>query len=288
MKKLTKLLLVSMCLALAIAVFAACGNRDTIMVVVRESGSGTRAEFDRNVGIGGVDQPVLSGQIHEITSNGQVITSVAENPLAIGYISAATVDARVRAITIDGHAHTSLNFPIARPFIAAHHNTVELQAFAQDFWNFLGSARAAAAIGLTHTAAVPDADRTNWTPPATRPVGGQILLRGSSSVMPLMQRLVAYYVLHTPAADADFDINMPSTSQGFNNTDGIQSGNNNRTFGFSSADLTTAQAAFSTQLHIAQDAIAVIVHPDSNITNLTLAQVRNIFTGAYERWSDIG
>jgi len=277
MKKLTKLLIISMVFVMTLVAFAACGGQ-TIMVVARESGSGTRAEFDRAIGL----QELYSGA-QEITSNGAVITTVAQNPLAIGYISAGTVNATVKAITVNGYAHTHANFPIARPFIGARHNDATLEALTQDFWNFLQSARAAAIINVNQVAV---ATPVAWTPSAERLAGGTIYLRGSSSVEPLMLRLVQYYVANvTWATNDDFDVDMPSTSRGFNNTEGIQnSAQWNRTIAFSSAYLTAAQAGFSTQLHLAQDMIAVIVHPDNNISNLTLEEVRNIFSGETTTW----
>jgi len=288
MKKLLQLLTLSLCCVLAVAVFAACGSQ-TIMVVSREAGSGTRGEFDRLVGITDAagDYPLYSGA-SLITSNGTVISTVAVNPLAIGYISGATVNPTVRAITVNGIAHTHVDFPIARPFIVARHHEVTLEPLALDFWNFLHSPRAAAVIANTHTPT--PALTVTWAPPAGRPSGGQVLLSGSSSVRPLMQALVAYYVAAVNgvvAADFD-DATMTSTSVGFGNVSGIAHTTNNvRTIAAASAALSTAQSAISTPLHLAQDAIAVIVHPDSDVTNLTVEQIRAIFSGNITSWNDV-
>ena len=297
MKKITKILAVLAVFAVSTFValsFTACVAADGIHVVIRPGGSGTRDAFQSSISLSDAD---AVGSVAQ--TNGNVLTAVAQNENAIGYVSGSSVDDSVKAVTVNNIAHTNANFPISRPFIVAHYHTVTLEPFAQLFWDFVISTTAQTIIsnnlvGIPTAAGQPA--RVVFEVPAERPAGEQILVRGSSSVVGTMQALRADFMTRVNAvwtgADqvvvADIDIDGQGTGYGFGTAVGIAHPTNNvRTIGMASDALNAARTAISNQNHIAQDIIAIIVHPTNSINNLSMAQVLDIFNGTTQYWSDV-
>jgi len=294
MKKLTKLFMIIATVAIALVAtlgFTACGAGDGIHVIIRNDGSGTRTAFDSIVQLN-AENPITPDH-QSIATNGGVLTAVAANENAIGYVSGYTVNTTVRAITIDGRTHTAADFPVSRPFIVAYNTHVglnNLEPLTRAFWEFVISTNAQQTITQTLVAGL--GVREAFTFPAVRPEGSQVLIRGSSSVTPIMQTLRARFLELAPAGwaltVADIDIDGPGTGVGFGDVNGIlHTTNRYRTIAMASANLNATQAGNSVQNTIAIDTIAIIVHPNNNITNLTMTQLRGIFRGIYRHWADM-
>ncbi|WP_322202034.1 phosphate ABC transporter substrate-binding protein [Acutalibacter intestini] len=122
------------------------GNDAPVVLIGREAGSGTRDGFES---ITGTEEKCQYRQ--ELTSTGDVITAVAQNPDAIGYASLASVKDSVRAITVNGVAPTEDtvkdgSYVIQRPFILVTKTDAKLSETAQAFFDFATSAEAAPLI----------------------------------------------------------------------------------------------------------------------------------------------
>lgn len=118
------------------------GNDEAIVLIGREAGSGTRDGFES---ITGTKNSCKYRQ--ELTSTGDVITTVSQNPGAIGYASAASVKDSVKALTIDGVAATESaikdgSYVVQRPFVLVTKTDTELSESAQKFFDYITSADA--------------------------------------------------------------------------------------------------------------------------------------------------
>ena len=117
-----------------------------IVVIGREAGSGTRDGFES---ITGTKDSCVYRQ--ELTSTGDVITTVAGNPNAIGYASLASVKDTVKALTVGGVAPTEDtvkdgSYVVQRPFVLVTKADTKLSATAQAFFDFATSAEASGII----------------------------------------------------------------------------------------------------------------------------------------------
>ncbi len=118
------------------------GEDAEIVVIGREAGSGTRSGFEE---ITGTEDACQYRQ--ELTSTGDVITAVSQNPGAIGYASLASVKDTVKAVKVDGVAPSEdtvkdESYKIQRPFVLATQTGVELNPVAQAFFDYITSADA--------------------------------------------------------------------------------------------------------------------------------------------------
>ena len=118
------------------------GNDAEIVLIGREAGSGTRDGFESIT-----DTEDACQYRQELTSTGDVITTVAQNPNAIGYASVASVKDTVKALTIDGVAPTEEtikdgSYVVQRPFVLVTRNDTELSEAAQKFFDYIISADA--------------------------------------------------------------------------------------------------------------------------------------------------
>ena len=249
-----------------------------ITVVSREDGSGTRGAFIELFGIEEKDEAGnkvdMTTQDADITNSTSVMmTSVAGNTNAIGYISLGSLNDTVKALAIDGAEASVENikadtYKIARPFNIA---TKEgLSEVAQDFISFIMSADGQAVIednGYIAVAENADAYQASG-------LSGKIVVAGSSSVTPVMEKLKEAYLALNPGVE--IEVQQSDSSTGMNNAiDGICD------IGMASRELKDSEIeAGLTSTVIAMDGIAVIVNNDNPISGLTSDQVKDIFTGA--------
>lgn len=284
-------------LALTAALLAGCGNSGAastpagsapavsnapISVVSREDGSGTRGAF---VELFGVEQKNAEGKkvdyttdTAEITNSTAVmLTTVAGNSDAIGYVSLGSLDDSVKALTIDGTAATVDNiksgaYTVARPFNIA--TTDSLSAVAQDFVNYILSDEGQA---IVESSGYISQGATGAY--AGAKASGTITVAGSSSVSPVMEKLAeAYMAINSGVSielqTSDSTTGMTSAAQGLCD------------IGMASRDLKDSETeAGLTATVIAMDGIAVIVNQDNAVDGLTLDQVRDIYTGDVTEWS---
>ena len=118
------------------------GNDVEIVLIGREAGSGTRDGFESIT-----DTEDACKYRQELTSTGDVITTVAQNPGAIGYASVASVKDTVKAVTVDGVAPTEAtikdgSYVVQRPFVLVTKSDADLSEAAQKFFDYITSADA--------------------------------------------------------------------------------------------------------------------------------------------------
>ena len=288
MKKVIRWMLVLM-LMLSLT---ACGNGGAdgfdaakeIAVNSREEGSGTRGAF---IELFGVEQKNEAGEKVDYTtleaatnnSTSVMMTAVANNPYAIGYISLGSLNDSVKAVKIDGAEATVENikagtYGVSRPFNIAVREDVS--AAAQDFIDFILSADGQAVIEKNGYISIAEGAAY-----AAGNVEGKVTVAGSSSVTPVMEKLKeAYEAIQT---GVEIVILQSDSTSGMNSAiDG-------------SCDIGMASRAVKdseiqaglTEITIAMDGIAVIVNKENPVSDLTKEQVKNIYTGETTLWSDV-
>ena len=288
--KTRKLLVVILTCIVVLAAFAGCAKKNEfdasrdITVISREDGSGTRSAF---VELFGIEQKDANGEKVDHTvstaditqSTGVMIASVSQNIHAIGYISLGSLNDSVKALKIDGAQATVENikngsYQIFRPFnIATKDNLSEV---AKDFVDFILSENGQRIVEQNGYIAASDASDYNGTRPS-----GKITIAGSSSVTPVMEKLKeAYLAINT---NASIEINPSDSTTGVNSVI-----NDICDIGMASRELKDSEIASGiTPTVIALDGIAVIVNNKNTADNLTVEQVRKIFTGDATKWSDV-
>jgi phosphate transport system substrate-binding protein len=251
-----------------------------IAVVSREEGSGTRGAFVELTGVQGSDK-VDRTTLEAIISNGTsvVMTTVAGNDYAIGYISLGSVNATIKAVNVDGATPTVANinsgsYKLARPFNIATKG--DLSDTAADFVSFILSAQGQEIVegsGYIKSEGAPAYTASGMS--------GKVVLAGSSSVTPLMEKLREAYLALNP--DATIEVQMSDSSAGMTAAlEGLCD------IGMASRELKESElSAGLTPTVIAMDGIAVIVNLDNPIANLTSEQIAKIFTGEFTQWSDV-
>ncbi|HBL83921.1 MAG: phosphate ABC transporter substrate-binding protein [Clostridiales bacterium GWF2_38_85] len=259
-------------------------NDTEIAVISREEGSGTRGAFIELFGIEKkddngekVDYTTVEA---DITNNTNVMmTTVAGNKYAIGYISLGSLNNTVKAVKINGIAATVENikngtYEISRPFNIA---TKEgLSDAAQDFIDYILSSNGQTVIEAAGYISASDSAAYAGSKPS-----GTIKIAGSSSVTPVMEKLKeAYLKINT---NATIEIQQSDSTTGMNSAkDGICD------IGMASRELKDSEiAAGLTPQVIAMDGIAVIVNNDNPVNDLTKEQVEKIFTGETTEWFDV-
>ncbi|MCD7841694.1 MAG: substrate-binding domain-containing protein [Lachnospiraceae bacterium] len=255
-----------------------------IVVCSREDGSGTRGAFIELVGVEQKDEDGnkvdMTTEAAEITnSTSAMMTKVAGDENAIGYISLGSLDDSVTAVAIDGVEATVENveagdYTVVRPFNIL--TMEEVSAEAQDFIDFILSEEGQAVISDNGYIALSDAE-----PFAGGSVSGKIVVGGSSSVTPVMEKLAEAYA--EVNADLEIEVMQSDSTTGVTSTiDG------NYDIGMASRDLKEEEEAEGiSATMIAQDGIAVIVNNESGVTELTTEQVMMIYTGELTTWEDV-
>ena len=258
---------------------------DEINVISREDGSGTRGAF---VELFGIEQKNAEGKKVDYTtdecditnSTSVMMTSVAGNDCAIGYISLGSLNDTVKALAIDGAEATVENikagtYNVARPFNIA--TLAETSEAAQDFIAFIMSAEGQAVIEAKgYIAVVEDAAAFE-----SGKVSGKIVIAGSSSVTPVMEKLAEAYMAIN--SNVEIELQQSDSSSGMTSTrDGVCD------IGMASRELKDSEIeAGLVPMTIAMDGIAVIVSNDNEVNSLTTEQVRDIYMGEITEWSDV-
>ena len=213
-------------------------------------------------------------------STSVMMQTVAEDVNSIGYISLGSLDESVTAVKIDGVEATAENvangtYKVSRPFNIA---TKEgLSDAAQDFVNYIMSAEGQQVIEDEGCIKADDAAAAFTSNGAS----GSVTVAGSSSVTPVMEKLVEAYQAVNP--NVTIEVQESDSTTGIQNAiDGLCD------IGMASRDLKDSETgAGLTGTVIAQDGIAVIVNNDSGITELTSDQVKSVFTGETTTWADL-
>ena len=256
-----------------------------IVVVSREDGSGTRGAFIELMGVEQkdadgkkVDYTTLDAEI--VNSTSVVLQTVSGNDAAIGYISLGSLNDTVKALQIDGADATVENiksgaYKVARPFNIATKG--EVSEAAKAFIDFILSAEGQAVVQDNKYIASVD----NAPAFAGSTVAGKVVVAGSSSVTPVMEKLKEAYIALNP--NAEIEIQMSDSSTGIKMVlEGACD------IGMASRELKdseTSEGAVPTVIAI--DGIAVIVNLNNPISGLTAEQVRQIYVGELLSWADV-
>lgn len=284
-----KILALTLCVVMAIAVFTGCGNNNAdsktdgapITVISREDGSGTRGAFTELMGImvDDVDNTTTSAEISQSTS--VVLTTVAGNKNSIGYVSLGSLNDAVKAVKVDGVDATVENikggsYAVSRPFLVVTND--KLTDVSKDFIKFILSKQGQDIIAEEGYITIDDNAADYET---QKGISGKIVLAGSTSVSPIMQKLADAY----KAIYSDVTLEIQQTGSGAGITSTIEGACD---IGMSSRDLKPEETAEGIEgITIAMDGIAVVVNNENSVEDLTSEQIRQIFTGEVTDWSQV-
>lgn len=254
-----------------------------VSVYSREDGSGTRGAF---IELFGIEEKDANGDKVDLTtptaaitnSTSVMMTSVAGDANAIGYISLGSLNNTVKALSIDGAEATAENvksgtYKVARPFNIVTKDGVS--DVAQDFIDYIMSSDGQKVVEENGCISVAD----NADSYKASGKSGKIVIAGSSSVTPVMEELAEAYKALNP--DVAIEVNQSDSTTGVNMaTEGTCD------IGMVSRELKDSESGVKATV-IAQDGIAVIVNPDASIDELTSDQVKGIYTGELTTWEDV-
>ena len=259
-------------------------KKSQINVISREDGSGTRGAF---IEIFGIEKKNDEGKKIDYTteeaaitnSTGVMLSSVAGDKYAIGYVSLGSLNNSVKALQIDGAEASVENinngsYKISRPFnIAVKDN---LSAVATDFVNYILSDEGQNVIAANKYIKVKTSGSFQTKAPK-----GKVVVAGSSSVSPVMEKLIEAYKKINPNATLELQTSDSTTGV----TNAI---NGTCDIGMASRSLKSSEKEKGVnEVTIAIDGIAVIVNQENPTVGLTKAQVESIFTGKVEKWNKI-
>ena len=277
MKK--RILTVLAAAALTAATLVSCGKQNnTITVVSREDGSGTRGAFTELMGIdkNGTDRTYAKAEISNSTS--VVISTVVGNKNAIGYISLGSLNDSVKAVKVDNVEATVDNvkngsYKISRPFIIATKD--EISDLAADFIKFILSDDGQAIVSEKYITVGGSGAYT------ASGLSGKVTLAGSTSVSPLMDELAAAYKELNP--DVVIEIQQSGSGAGIQSAiEGVCD------IGMSSRELKDSEKeAGLTPTVMALDGIAVIVNKENSVDALSSEQIQSIYIGETTSWADV-
>ena len=258
---------------------------DTISVLTREEGSGTRGAFIELLGIEEknadgkkVDKTIDTAETTNSTS--VMITTVQGNKAAIGYISLGSLDkSKVKALKVDGAEAAADNvksgeYKVSRPFNIATKG--DATGVASDFIKFILSADGQAVV--EKNGYISEGNTGAYKASGQK---GKITLGGSSSVTPVMEKRKEAYVKLNP--NVTIDVQQNDSSSGMKGAiDGIYD------IGMASRDVKDSEKeAGLNSIKIALDGIAVIVNKDNTLDSITSEQIKNIYIGSLTKWSEI-
>lgn len=281
----SKLAAIFTSVALAATMLASCGgSSDKITVISREDGSGTRGAF---IELTGIEEKDSNGNKTDNTkkdalickSTDVVLTQVSGDKNAIGYISFGSLNDTVKALKVEGVEPSTAtiesgDYKIVRPFNIAVKDG--LSDAAQDFENYILSSdgqdiiEKAGYIKIDKSAAAYSSNNAS----------GKVVVSGSSSVTPVMEKLAESY--QKANTNVTVDVQQSDSSTGIK--DAI---NGTSDIGMASRDISDDELSQGIKsVTIAQDAIAVIVNKDNAVEDITMDEIKAIYTGSKTTWSD--
>lgn len=283
MKKTAAVALAAMMTA-GMGMSAMAAAEGDIVICSREDGSGTRGAF---IELFGVEEKDADGnkvdnttEAAKITNSTSVMMSTVEGDVnAIGYISLGSLNDSVTALKIDGAEATAENivsgdYKVVRPFNIA--TTAEVSDAAADFIAYILSTEGQAVVSENGYIAVGETEAF-----AGGDVEGKVVVAGSSSVTPVMEKLAeAYGEINDKV---EIEVQQSDSTTGMTSAiDGLCD------IGMASRELKDSEIeAGLTATVIAQDGIAVIVNNESGVTELTSEQVKGIYVGEITTWEEL-
>lgn len=258
-------------------------NTRDITVVSREDGSGTRGAF---VELFGIEEEVNGEKVDMTTEEANITNStsvmmstVAQDEYAIGYISLGSLDDSVKAVKVDGSEATAENikngsYKISRPFNIA--TKEDLSDAAQDFEDFILSTEGQKVV--EDNKYIPLDDVSDYK---SNGASGKVVVAGSSSVSPVMEKLKEAY--QAVNSDVEVEIQTSDSTTGMQNAiDGVCD------IGMASRELkeSETEGGLTAQV-IAMDGIAVVVNNSNPMDEMSSDNVKDIFTGAVTTWDEV-
>lgn len=258
-------------------------SSNDITIVSREDGSGTRGAF---VELFGIQQEVDGEKVDMTTVDAQVtnntsvmLTTVAGDEYAIGYVSLGSLDESVKALKIDGAEATEENiengsYKVSRPFNIAVKEGADNEV-ANDFITYIMSTEGQKIVADNGYIPVADTKAYDGTKPS-----GSAVVGGSSSVSPVMEKLIeAYKKVNTGA-----EIELQTTDSTTGMTSAIDGSYD---IGMASRELQDEEKDKLDSQVIATDGIAVIVNKNNTTDELSSDQVKTIYTGDATTWDEV-
>lgn len=287
-KSVGKILGISLILISAVGTLFGCkeqgwNKNSSINVLSREDGSGTRGAF---IELFGVEKKNAQGKKIDYTtqeasitnSTAVMLTTVAGNKYAIGYISLGSLNNSVKAVKIDGSVASVENinngsYKIARPFnVAVKDNLSEV---ASDFIKFILSDKGQEIVAANKYIKIPNTEKYT-----SSKLSGKIVVSGSSSVSPVMEKMIEGYKAENP--DVQIELQTSDSTTGV-----INAINGTCDIGMASRALKGSEKEKGVkEVTIAIDGIAVVVNNENTVDNLTKKDVEKIFTGNATNWSE--
>jgi len=258
-------------------------SSNDITIVSREDGSGTRGAFIELFGIEEkkdgekVDMTTDDAQITNSTS--VMLTTVAGDDYAIGYVSLGSLNDTVKALKIDGEEATEQNikdgkYKICRPFNIATKKGADNEV-AKDFIAYIMSKEGQQVISDNGYIGDDSAEAYAGSKPS-----GKAVVGGSSSVSPVMEKLIeAYKKVNTGA-----EIELQTTDSTTGMTSAIDGSYD---IGMASRELQDEEKDKLDSQVIATDGIAVIVNKNNTTDELSSDQVKTIYTGDATTWDEV-
>lgn len=260
------------------------GVSGMISVVSREDGSGTRGAF---IELTGLEEKDADGNKVDNTTTDAVIANstdvvlnnVAGDSNAIGYISMGALNDTVKAVKVEGVEATTDNvksgdYAISRPFNIAISKDGELSDAAQNFYDFIMSEEGQEIVEDNKYIKIND----NAAAFESNDASGKVVVAGSSSVTPVMEKLSEAYQKINP--------NVTIEVQQSDSTTGMTAAMEGTCdIGMASRELSDEEAAKLDATAIALDGIAVIVNTENGVSDLSLDQIKKIYNGEIKDWS---
>lgn len=286
--KITKKVLMFLIVSVLSMGLVACGNKgegsakaNNINVITREDGSGTRSAFTEITGILEKDGDKEVDNTYEEAvvqnSTDAVMSSVAGDENTVGYISLGSLNDTVKALKVDGVEANAENikngsYKISRAFNIVYNDNISEDVL--DFLKFIESDLGQEIV--QEEGYVPELAGKTYEKTDNK---SSITIAGSTSVAPLMEKLVEGYQKYNPEFNADIQATGSSA--------GIKSAmDSSAELGMSSRELKDNEKNLNVDV-IARDGIAVIVNNDSKVEDLSLENIKNIFTGKIISWDEI-
>lgn len=277
MKKFLALL---SCAVLMAATAVGCGSQnEKITVVSREDGSGTRSAFSELMGMVKDDKDNTTDTAEVTNSTSVMLTTVAGNQAAIGYVSLGSLNDTVKAVKVDGVEATAENVKAGKYAVSRPFNIVtgkDLTPLAQDFISYILSTDGQAVVDEKGYISVTQGESYKASAQT-----GTLTIAGSTSVAPMMEVLADKYMALN--SGVKIEIQQSGSSAGITSAvEGVCQ------IGMASRELKDSETAKGvTATKIAMDGIAVIVNKDNSFSELTSDQIRKIYTGETTQWPDL-
>lgn len=259
-------------------------SSNDITVISRESGSGTRGAFIELTGVeekqGDQKVDMTTDDAQVVNSTSVVLTTVETDPYAIGYVSLGTLNAKVKAVKVDGAEATADaikagQYKLSRPFNIATKGEATNEV-VKDFMAYVLSTEGQQIVTDNGYIALDDTKAFEGTQPS-----GNIVVGGSSSVSPLMEKLIEAYNKVNPNASIDLQTSDSTTGM-------TSCAEGSYDIGMASRELKQEELDSGLKnTVIATDGIAVIVNKENPTDELSSDAIKSIYTGDTTTWDEV-